>query len=65
VGLALLVAAVRTRDARPAYAAAPCLSPYVLLHGWAGALVALARHTGEMVAAVVGLWLLVALRWGA
>ncbi len=62
VGLALLVASVRKRKAEYAMAASPCLSPYVLLHGWSGALVSIVRHQGEMLAAVLGLWILVAIR---
>ncbi len=59
VGLALVVAAVRTRDLRPAMAASPCLSPYVLLHSWVGALAAIIHLPGETLAAVIGLWTLV------
>jgi hypothetical protein len=62
VGLALLVQALRRREMRFALPASPCLSPYVLFHSWSAALVALARSTPEMVAAVAGLWVLVALR---
>ncbi len=61
VGLALTVAALRRRDKRYAMGASPCLSPYVLFHAWSGALAALAANTPKMVAAVAGLWLLVAL----
>ena len=61
VGLALTVAAVRRRDKRFAIGASPCLSPYVLFHAWSGALVTLVTNPPEMVAAVVGLWILVAL----
>lgn len=62
VGLALMVAAIRKRRAEYAMAAAPCLSPYVLLHSWVGALAALARLPAEMLAAVIGLWILVLIR---
>ncbi len=61
VGLALLVAAIRRRDQRPAMAASPCLSPYVLLHSWVGALAAIITLPWETVAAVVGLWAIVLL----
>jgi hypothetical protein len=61
-GLALIVAALRKREMRFAMAASPSLSPYVLLHAWAGALIALAPATLEMLAAVIGLWALVAIR---
>ncbi|MBK8987881.1 MAG: hypothetical protein IPM39_17735 [Chloroflexi bacterium] len=59
VGLALLVAAMRLRRKEFAMAAAPCLSPYVLLHAWAGALAALMTLPAEMIAAVLGLWIIV------
>jgi hypothetical protein len=62
VGLVLLVAAYKQRNARYAMGAAPCLSPYVLFHSWMGALVALAAAEAEMVAAVIGLWVLVLIR---
>ena len=44
-------------------AASPCLSPYVLLHAWSGALASLASLNAEMVAAVIGLWIMVILRF--
>ncbi|HEY7126443.1 MAG TPA: hypothetical protein VH540_21060 [Ktedonobacterales bacterium] len=62
VGLVLLVVAYKKRSARYAMGAAPCLSPYVLFHSWMGALVALAASQAEMVAAVIGLWVLVIIR---
>lgn len=62
VGVVLVVAAIRQRRAEYAMAASPCLSPYVLLHSWSGALVALSRAQVEMVAAVIGLWIFVILR---
>jgi hypothetical protein len=62
VGLALAVASIRMRDIRLAMGASPCLSPYVLLHAWSGALAALAKMPIEMLAAVAGLWILVILQ---
>lgn len=62
VGLALLVTAVRLRQIRYAFGAAPCLSPYVLLHAWSGALLALAPAQMELLAAVAGLWVVVIIR---
>ena len=62
VGMVLLVAAIRRSKPEFAMASSPCLSPYVLLHSWAGALVALSRLQWEMIAAVVGLWIVVFLR---
>jgi len=56
VGLALLVASIRTRKIEYAMGASPCLSPYVLLHSWVGAFAALLRRTPEFVAAWIGLW---------
>lgn len=62
VGLVLLVTAIRRRVPEFAMASSPCLSPYVLLHSWAGALVALSRLQVEMVVAVIGLWITVLVR---
>ena len=62
VGLALGVAALRTRKVAYAMGASPCLSPYVSFHSWSGALVAIVDHQWETLAAVVGLWILVIMR---
>lgn len=62
VGVVLLVAALRQRQIRYAFGAAPCLSPYVLFHAWSGALLALAPAQVEMLAGVAGLWALVLIR---
>jgi hypothetical protein len=63
IGLALAVATFRRSEIRFAMAASPCLSPYALLHAWSGALASLAGLSAEMVAAVIGLWLLVIYRF--
>jgi len=63
VGLALVVASIRRREIKFAMSASPCLSPYVLLHAWSGALASLASSTPELIAAVVGLWILVVMRF--
>lgn len=62
IGLALLTAALRKKEQRLAMAAAPCLSPYLLLHSWSAALLAFVHRQPETIAAVVGLWILVAIR---
>lgn len=62
VGLALLVAAVRKRNIKYAMASSPCLSPYVLLHAWVGALASIVAQPAETIAAVIGLWILVLIR---
>jgi hypothetical protein len=62
VGLALLVSAVRKGKIEYAMGASPCLAPYVLLHSWVGALLAIVASLPEMVAAVIGLWILVVIR---
>ena len=59
VGLALFVSSIRKRDVRYAYGASPCLSPYILLHSWIIALMALLNSVPEFIAAFVGLWILV------
>jgi len=62
-GLALAVAAIRRRDIRPAMAASPALSPHVVFHSWVAALAAVVSSTPETIAAVIGLWILVFIRW--
>lgn len=62
VGLGLMAAALRKSDLRFAMGAAPCLSPFVLFHSWAGALLAIVMFKFETIAVVVGLWILVILR---
>jgi hypothetical protein len=62
VGLGLMAAALRTRKIRFAMGAAPCLSPYVLLHSWSGALAAIVGLQFETILAVIGLWILVLMR---
>lgn len=57
VGLALMVAGIRRKKVEYAMAASPCFSPYILLHSWVGALLALSRQAPELIAAVIGLWL--------
>ena len=62
VGLVLITAAIRRNNIKPAMAASPCFSPYVLLHSWSGALVALSQDQFEMSSAVIGLWIMVIIR---
>ena len=59
VGLALLGWSIYARDWRGAVAASPLLSPYVLLHAWAGAVLATIGNTRLFVLVVVLLWGLV------
>lgn len=63
VGLTLGVAALRRRNIRYAMAASPALSPHVIFHSWSAALIAIVSQTPETIAAVLGLWILVFLRW--
>jgi hypothetical protein len=63
VGLALLVAALRKRNIAYAIGASPCFAPYVLFHSWVGALLAIVTATPETIAAVIGLWILIAIRF--
>lgn len=62
VGLVLLFKSLRDRNKNLSMAAAPFLSPYVLFHAWSGALISLANSTMDMLAAVIGLWILVIIR---
>jgi hypothetical protein len=59
VGLVLIVTAIRRRRIEFAMAASPCLSPYVLLHAWVGALLGVVSRLPETVVAVIGLWIVV------
>ena len=59
IGLALTVAAIRKRKIEFAMGASPCLSPYLLLHSWIGALLAISASQIEAILAVIGLWILV------
>jgi len=63
VGLALLVAGIRKNKFEFAVGASPCFSPYVLFHSWIVALLAIIKSTPESIAAFVGLWALMALRF--
>jgi hypothetical protein len=56
VGVGLLVASLRKRSIGYAMGASPCLSPYVLLHAWSGALMAIVSLPYETLAVVAALW---------
>jgi hypothetical protein len=58
VGLALLVAAIRQVRIEFAMGAGPCLSPYIGLNSWVGALLGIVASEAETIAAVLGLWIL-------
>lgn len=59
IGVGLLAWSLRARDVRPALAASPFLSPYVLFHAWTGAVVALAGHPRALAVVWGVLWGLV------
>jgi hypothetical protein len=63
VGLGLLVAAIRKKKIEFAMAASPCLSPYVLFHSWAGAVLAIIASVPETIAVFIGLWILIGIRF--
>lgn len=63
IGLALTVTAIRKNEIRYSMIASPMLSPYLLLHSWIGAFLALAPKPYEAAAAVIGMWIVVALRF--
>jgi hypothetical protein len=65
IGLALTVAAIRKNDIRYSMMASPILSPYLLLHSWIGAFLALAPKPWEAAAAVIGMWIVVLLQYFA
>lgn len=62
VGLTLLVTALRKRKIEFAMAASPCLSPYLAMHSWVAALLAISASLPETAAAVVGFWILIVIR---
>ena len=61
LGLALFVAAIRTRRVEYALACAPCFFPVLTPQVWVVALVAIVGTTLETCAASLGLWLVVAM----
>jgi hypothetical protein len=63
VGLALFVTSIRKQKIEYAMAASPCLSPYVLFHSWVGVVLAIVSSIPETIAAVIGLWILIAIRY--
>lgn len=63
VGLGLLVGSIQKQKIDYAIAASPCLSPYVLLHSWIGPLLAIIRNIPVTIVVVIGMWILVAIRW--
>ena len=62
VGLGLLAAALQKRKIKFAMAASPCLSPYLMMHSWVVALLAVSESLPVTAAAVVGFWILIAIR---
>lgn len=63
IGLVLLVASIQKQDVRYAMPASPCLSPYVLFHTWSSAVFSFINDPAQMTAIVLGLWILVGLRF--
>lgn len=62
VGLGLLTASIIKQNLRYAISASPCFSPYLMLHSWIGPLIAILPSTPILVSAVIGLWILLAIR---
>ena len=62
VGLGLLAAALHKRKIGYAMAASPCLSPYLMMHSWVVALLAVSDSLPVTAAAVVGFWILIVMR---
>lgn len=56
-----MVMAFRHKNIRYSMAAAPCLSPYVLFHSWAGVVGAVLTDKWITLAAVIGLWITIIL----
>ncbi len=62
VGLYLFYQAVRQRELRFAMGAGPCLSPYVLFHSWAVAVLALVHNQRWTLIVTAFLWALLIIR---
>jgi hypothetical protein len=62
IGLGLLAAALRGKKKEYAIAASPFLSPYVLLHSWVGALLAMVSRVRWITLAVMFIWALIIIR---
>ncbi|NLX08029.1 MAG: hypothetical protein GXY36_00075 [Chloroflexi bacterium] len=58
VGIILLLLSIRLRGLRPAIAAAPFLSPYLMLQSYAGVLLAVVNRTLILGLLVTGMWAL-------
>jgi hypothetical protein len=63
IGLVLLIASIQRQNVYHAMSASPFLSPYVLFHAWSSAVIALINNPLQLSAAVIGLWILVAIRF--
>lgn len=63
LGLVALALAIRMRKIEYAMLAGPCLSPYVLLHSWAGALLSLIKRPAVLTIAVAGWWAVVLIEY--
>ena len=57
LGLALIVFALRHQESNLAILAGPFLAPYLGYYSWPAAMMGLARHKWEMIAAVAGMWI--------
>ena len=63
IGLVLLTSSIQHRRINHAMAASPFLSPYALFHAWSSAVISLIQTPVQLSAAVIGLWILVAIRY--
>jgi hypothetical protein len=62
IGLGLLTAALKRNEIRFGISSSPFLSPYVLLHSYAGVLLAVVHDLAYLSAGVLGLWMVVILQ---
>jgi hypothetical protein len=62
-GLVLLVTSIQKHKIEYAMPASPCLSPYLLFHAWSGALISLVKKPLQLITAITGLWIVVAIRY--
>jgi hypothetical protein len=63
IGLVLLTVSLQRRKMNYAMSASPFLSPYVLFHAWSSAVISLINEPLQLSAAVIGLWILVGIRF--
>ena len=62
IGVVLVALSLRDRQAHPAMAASPFLSPYLAYHSWASVLAGLMQYDFQFVITVLAMWLVAVIR---